>query len=455
METELITINDKEFLKLELFSITQKEKSFFIGKLLTKYIMNIFTVEPTEYDIQLQISNAKSFVDDKEYYNYLITEDRQKIDTKAFQRKESQSRIKEISKFINDEEYAIFPNTIIVTCELLNEHIGVDPSVPFDEKIIELYTESNPMSYLEIINNHTFLYIPYQKNSLLVIDGQHRLKGLNNSKKEITDEYELLLSFIIGYDRSAVANLFYTINYTQKSVNKSLLYHLTGEFSRELDEITFLHETVKILNEIDKSPFYKRIRMLGTVPEKLPPSERERVTVSQAFLIDYLINTISRHAINSIHPPVFLYYYKNENYRIEIIRFVIKYFRAIQNIKCYDWDSPKDSIICKTISIGAFIKVFHYIYIKLFIENYNYDAKEIVKISSDELKKFLNGIENINFSKSGEFGGVASAGTLNKLKEKIVENIKFFNATNYDNFIKEYKTKYLPDYKKWFLKNVG
>lgn len=455
MKEKIVNLSNKKFLKLEINSINQKDKQFYIGNISARSFLDLYTVEPAEYDLLKHITFCSEFKDDEKYYEYLISEDDEKIQKKGFQRKLNPSRVKEISNFLNDEEYALFPNTIIVTCELINDSLNIDQTVKFEDlnNMNQFIDKKSSFSFLEEKNEKTYLYIPYVKKSILVIDGQHRICGLEQAEDQIINNYNLLLSFIIGYDRSTVAKLFYTINYTQKSVNKSLLYHLTGEFSRELNEITFMHETVKLLNELNYSPFFKRIKMLGKIPGELSSEEKRLSTVSQAFLIDYLANTISKNSIRSTYQPIFLYYFQQKEEQIEIIRFLIKYFSAIKKIKKQEWEDPSISIISKTIGIGAFIRVLHFFYIKLFIDEFEKDPFFIKKITIDQLIKKMGNLENIDFKKDGEFGGVGSAGSLNKLKERIVEKIVFFNATKYDDFLEDFKSQYFDSFKIWMNKN--
>jgi len=449
MMTEKVTRFGKEFLKVELMSQSQKGKRFYVGKIPTKHFLELFTVEPAEYDIEEQTALAREFPDDKGYYEYLIRSLKKKIETRAFERKEEKSRISQISNFLNTEEYALFPNTIIVSCDLINDVLNIPEGTRFEdlEEFKDVLDENPLFSFLDSSGENSHLYIPYLRNSILIIDGQHRVKGLQEAKKEITDNYDLLVSFIIGYDRAVIAKLFYTINYTQKSVSKSLLYHLSGEFSSELDEMTFLHETVKIINELDYSPFYRRIKMLGSIPGNIPKEEKRIMTISQAFLIDYLKMTISKSAVRSIYQPIFLHYYENKNLQIEIIRFLLKYFSAVRNVKKQDWNDPEGSVICKTIGVGALIRVLHFLFVKMFVDEFQKDPLRIKKVTTRDLISKLYGIQQIDFSKEGEFGGVGSAGSLNRLKEKIIEGMAYFETDSYGDFLVKYKDKYLPLFK--------
>ncbi len=447
--TQIKTIANRKYLKVELIKLIQKGKHFYVGSVPTRHFLDLYTVEPAEYNVNKHIELFNTFKDDEEYYKYLIEQDEEKIKEKPFQRKEKGERVAEIKKFLNTEEFAMFPNSIIATCDLLNNELDIDSTDEFDEAVVSELHEKNNLSFLQTKDDKTYLYIPYLPNSILIIDGQHRVKGLGKANDDVKNNFDLLVSFIIEYGRSTLAKLFYTINYTQKSVNKSILYHLMGEFSYDINEITFMHEVVKILNELDTSPFFKRVKMLGEIPKGLDVEEKKVMTISQAFLIDYLKQSISKSAINSIHQPIFLYYYKNRDSHIDIIRFIIHYFKAIKDKKQQDWDDLENSIICKTISIGAFIRVMHFLYIKMFYDEYMSKPDEIISISAEDLGNKLNGIENINFSKDGEFGGVASAGSLNKLKKSIIENMSYFGEDNYDNFYDTFKKNYLGKFKKW------
>jgi len=448
-------MNEANYIKIDLLNLNQKNMQFFTGKIPGDTFLKIYTVEPAEYDMDKQVSFASKFKDDEDYYKYLIKDEKNNIVDKAFQRKEDKRRVKDISKFLNSEEYALFPNTIIVTCDLANDLLN--DSVENFEEFITSTAENKELLYyafLENINESYTLYVPNKKNALLVIDGQHRVRGLEESLEEIRTNYDLVISFIIGYDRATIAKLFYTINYTQKSVNKSQLYHLTGEFSKELSEVSFMHEVVKVLNELEKSPFFKRIKMLGIVPSDINPEEKNMLTISQAFLIDYLVPTINEKSKNSIYQPIFLYYFKNEEFQIEIIRFIIKYFNAIKNLLPQQWINPEVSIIVRTISIGAFLRTMHFLFVQIFLDEFECNPEKIKNITSEDLERNLNGIENLDFSREGNLGMSASAGSLNKLKESIIRESSFSKEMGYEKYIERFKEHYLPEFKQWVSNNV-
>ena len=455
MKTEKLNINGQEYLKIGLEKVTQKENYFFVGKINASDLLKIFTVRPAKYDIDKNSALAKSFPSESDYYSHLVTQNEEAISDKDFQRHFDKNRVRNIERFLNDDQYSFFPNTIIANCDLVNdfESFGITQESTIDD-FRQLGSEPAHLSFLFKEGDDFNLLVPFTNNSILVIDGQHRLKGLKRAEAHVSDNYELLVAFIIGFDRSVIAQQFYTINYEQKPVNKSLLYHLTGEFSTDLDELTFMHNTVKILNELDYSPFFKRIKMLGVNPPDASQEEKQLLSISQAFLIDALIRTISKSAISSLYQPIFLYYYLKDDLQIEIVRLLIKYFKAVDHL-CQDWDNPQKSILSKGMGVGALIKVLHLIFPIIFVDEWKMQPEEIKNYSEEDFRRILKGLKNVDFSKDGEFGGVGSAGSINRIKEQIIEKLEFLSDDSFDKFQETFKKEgeYYEKFNTWLKSN--
>lgn len=448
MVGERVTIHNRTYLKLELISVQQKDRRFYISKINHGDLLDIHTVEPTTYDEEIYGDLKDSSSALAGYYEMVVQKDDDEIETQGFQRHEEEDRVREIKKFLSSSKFPIFPNTIIVTCDLGVDIADVDEGVEVENYIPE--NNTSKLSFFEILGDKSYIYIPYEENSLVIVDGQHRLAGLREA--EIPNgEYELVLSFVIGYDRSYVANLFYTINHYQKKVNKSVLLHLQSEFSRKLDQVTFIHGIVRILNEHKQSPLNSRIKMLGVVPKGIESTEKYRYGVSQAFLIDYMLPLVGSEPSRGNYQPIFNYYYKNKDYHGDLIKLIIMYFNAIKRHAKVHWDNPKDSIVTKTISIGAFIKILHFLMIKMFVDDWDCNPSKIREITTDVLQEKLQGISNVDFSKTGDFGGVSSSGTLGKLQKLICVNIDYFNVDTYEELIDDLKENYIPRFKDWFL----
>jgi len=449
MKTGKVQYNGHEFLDIELVPVNQGSSRFFVGIVPVDYFLNIYTVKPVKYDSEKEAAVAATFEGDQEYFEYRVSTKLKRADSDDFERPENKKRIAEIAEFLNTKEYPLFPNTIIVTCNLINDEINI----PIDTTMEKLASENIvDLPYLreDSTNSDTVhLYIPNKPNSVLVIDGQHRLRGLEQASDEIRNNYQILVSFMLGFPRAVVAEFFYTINYNQKPVSRSILYDLMGTFSYELNEITFMHEVVRVLNEVERSPFYRRIKMLGVVERSATPAIRSRMTISQAFLIDYLVNTISKDAMQSnTYPPIFLYYYQDKNKHSYIIKFLLNYFQAIRKTRNNDWENPQVSIICNSIGIGALIRVMHFIFLKMFIVDFAKDPRKIEGVGMTQLEEKLSGIEHVNFSKE-KWAGVSSGGALNNLMKEIVSSIKYLEAPEYNKFIDNYKVAYVGPFKEW------
>ena len=428
-------------LRVELFQVSQGGNTFFVGVVPAKFSIDVYTVNPVEYDFEKETSLMETFPDMKDYFEISLAEKQKTMDDKGFQRDPNPARAREIARFLDNEEYPFFPNSIIATLDLASylKHEDNEDEGLFENKL----NENKDFAILREEDDKFEIYLTRKKNSILIIDGQHRLEGLKKAGK-IKNDYDLIVSFLLDYDRSVIAKQFYTINYSQKSVNKSLLYHLTGEFSHDLDEITFLHEVVKLLNETNKSPLCRRIKMLGSAPKHLDKEIKKKMTLSQAFLIDYLIYSIKNRKANSVIQPIFKHYYEESKY--DIVRFLISYFTAIQ--KAFpEWDDPENSILSKTIGVGALLKVLNFLFLKIFIDGgLDRNPEKISDMKSDFLLEKLEGIKNTDLL---SFSGGSSAGTVNQLKTEMLQNINYFEVDKYkdyrdfeNNFKKQYSLKF-------------
>jgi DGQHR domain-containing protein len=426
--TTVKDVANNQYFKVPLMQFTQKEQSFYVAKINASDFLKIYTVRPAEYDLEKHTSFASSFPDESEYYSHLIREDKQKINSKDFQREPDDTRISKISNFLKDEEYAFFPNTIIANCELINDidDISIDEDTT-EEYFLHLNDKPKTVSFFNKIGSDYYLYIPDQEKTVLVIDGQHRLEGLKKADKDIQSQYDLIITFLIGFDRSIIAKQFYTINYEQKSVNKSLLYQLTGEFSRNIDELTFMHNVVKLLNELTESPFYGRIKMLGKAPKYASQDEKNKLSISQAFMIDSTIRFISANAKGSTSPPIFLKYFKNKEEHIHIIRVLSRYFNAVSKIKP-EWNSPKESIISKGMGVTALLRVLNILFPIIFINELNSDWTKIDNLKIEDYVRILSGLENVDFGTDGPYGKTGSAGSIAKIKNDILSKLQYINT---------------------------
>lgn len=451
MIAEIKEVVGRKYLVAELMEVSQSKIKFFLAKIKAQNVFKTYTVKPLEYDIARYKSLAKKYPDENEYYNDLIQ--RKNIDhlPDEFQRFENKERVKKIKDFIEKDKFPLFPNTIIATCDLVNTLDDIDEEEPDTdiEDYIEKEDVDSPFSFIAKEGHRLFLYIPYRKKSIVVIDGQHRIRGLEDARTDDVDDYELLFAFLIGYGRSLVAHQFYTVNYNQKPVNKSLLYQLMGQFSDDLNRKTFLHGVVRMMNEIRTSPFHDRIKILGITDKKKSAEDRKLMTVSQAFLIDYLLPSIGDKVPRGLFAPIFYSFYIDEEFKLEIAKLILKFFGALKRCFKNEWNDPEISILSKSLSVGAFIKIMQMVYVNLFVSEYKMDPKSLCQISIDELEPVFEGIDINLFDAEGEFAKGSSAGSLGKLRVGIMNQMDFFEGNTIDEKLDNYKSN-LQEFKEWF-----
>jgi DGQHR domain-containing protein len=111
------------------------------------------------------------------------------------------------------------------------------------------------------------LNIPLQGRRAQVLDGQHRISGLQeavNIQPEI-GEKEVLISLCIGLNTQDAAKIFLNINSEQKPVPKSLIYDLFGEAVDDKEHaINRATDIIEFLNTNDDSPFYQFVKYPGS-----------------------------------------------------------------------------------------------------------------------------------------------------------------------------------------------
>ena len=118
-----------------------------------------------------------------------------------------------------------------------------------------------------------------------VIDGQHRIAGLEDYSGP---QFELNVSIFVGADISNQASIFSTVNLAQTKVNRSLVYDLFALSKTHSPERT-CHKITVALDQTEGSPFFKKIKRLGTATEG-----RFGETLSQATVVNGILQYISK-----------------------------------------------------------------------------------------------------------------------------------------------------------------
>lgn len=176
----------------------------------------------------------------------------------GIQRELSDKREKDIGKYVNLID-ATFPNSIILA-------ISADYAT-YDEK-------KGVMSIL------------YKDDVAKILDGQHRIAGLQHFTQPDSG-FQVAVSIFIDMELEDQAIVFATINKEQKNVSNSLVADLFA-FAESRSPQKTAHNITRALNKKVGSPFYKKIKILGTAVNK------ELETITQDAFVKSLLQYISK-----------------------------------------------------------------------------------------------------------------------------------------------------------------
>ncbi|MBO6659879.1 MAG: DGQHR domain-containing protein [Roseivirga sp.] len=203
--------------------------------------------------------------DDLEYISFadvrrleLGVDNREVEDYIGIQRELNSKRENEIGKYVNLVD-ATFPNSIIIA--ISSEYAEYD-------------SDSNKMT------------IQYKDDVAKVLDGQHRIAGLRHFKKA-GSKFQVIVTIYIDMELEDQAIVFSTINKEQKNVSNSLVADLFA-FARSRSPQKTAHNIARALNSKDGSPFYHKIKILGTARRK------DLETITQDTFVKNLIKYISK-----------------------------------------------------------------------------------------------------------------------------------------------------------------
>ena len=191
----------------------------------------------------------------------------------GIQRPLNKVRVADLKQYVNFID-ATFPTSIILAVE--------SDYVSYDEKRLEL-TVSNTRSG----NDKPDIAF---RNLFRVIDGQHRIAGLEGFKGS---NFDVLVSLFVGSDIADQAHVFATVNLEQTKVGKSLAMDLF-DLARTRSPIKTCHNIAIALDTTIGSPFFHRIKRLGVATEgRVRPDDGPGETLTQATFVNALTRYIS------------------------------------------------------------------------------------------------------------------------------------------------------------------
>jgi DGQHR domain-containing protein len=388
-----------------------------------EFILGIFTIEQilkfTKYTERLIVGFDDE--ENKPIYNSHIQRTVEKI------------RVEKIADFLINDPLAIFPTNIV-----LGIPSSVIESQITDDNNVTIYLDEKVYSEMEKARGDVYITI---------IDGQHRIRGIEIAIERLTQEInlwlstimlsdshesqkklkqaqdrlsdlekiELTVSFFIDPTLEYQAMIFSTINRTQKRVSQNLVNSLFGLDSRDTPQKTALEITLALNSHI-KSPFYKRIMLYGSY------EKHQSSPISQATMVRSIINYIcenSREAENDRYRkredlfkrhgnlnkflPFRKFYATCKDFVISDIIFF--FFNAVrstfineQGVSYWDLNSKNEpsNILQTTVGYEALMKILNEILEKKL-------PAEIQLLDKEFYISFLKKAKNINFADQSKY----------------------------------------------------
>jgi len=236
---------DKIEKKFRAIKVRQPIGDLFIASMDQKLIQDI-----TFFDVRRRIA------EERDVERYL-----------GIQRPLQPRRVAELHDYVNYID-ATFPTSIILA---------------IDSDYAEFDEDSGVLTVSNTIQGEEAPSIAF-RNLCRVIDGQHRIAGLEGLKH---GQFDVIVSIFIGSDISDQAYVFATVNLEQTKVNKSIAYDLF-ELARTRSPVKTCHNIAVALDKSEISPFYKRIKRLGVATEG-----RSDETLTQSTFVNSLVSYIS------------------------------------------------------------------------------------------------------------------------------------------------------------------
>lgn len=189
----------------------------------------------------------------------------------GIQRPLNEARVRELRDYVNFVD-ATFPTSVILAADA--DYVRYDKDN--GTLILSNTREGEDEPSISI------------SNLCKVIDGQHRIAGLEGFKPTADrPSFDLLVSLFVGMDVADQSYVFATVNLEQTKVNKSLAFDLY-ELAKSRSPYKTCHNIAVALDASKSSPLHHRIKRLGVATEG-----RGGETLTQATVVNSIVRYIS------------------------------------------------------------------------------------------------------------------------------------------------------------------
>jgi DGQHR domain-containing protein len=197
--------------------------------------------------------------------------------------------------------------------------------------------------------------------------------------KRSTVWFKINVAIFIGIDDATKAEIFSTVNLAQTKVNKSLVYDLFSLRKTRSPEKT-CHEIVVALDSLPESPFFDRIKRLGSATEG-----RFGETLSQATIVRGILPYITDDPLNDrdvgkrvgfwdpitseeANKRIFFEFFRTKQDE-RILANMLNYFSAVRERWPVAWSNTgKGNMINRTNGFNGFIRFLRPAYLNFTTE---------------------------------------------------------------------------------------
>lgn len=276
----------------------------------------------------------------------------------GIQRELSKKRVQEIGDYITTED-ACFPTSIVISVdERCAQFVEVDSN-----RLLRL----RPYEDLDNIDET----IPF-RGIATIIDGQHRLAAFRGTEID----WDLSVNIFVGVDEGTRAMIFSKVNLAQTKVNRSLVYDLFA-LDRDSSPEKTAHEITVNLNSLEESPFFEKIKRLGSATEGVFGE-----TLSQATVVKGILPYISKDPMMDrdigrragVFPPRgaddfekrIFYPFFQKSRDVDILAILINYFDAVRERWPEAWQfNGRGAVLSKTNGYNGLIRFLRDAYLQI------------------------------------------------------------------------------------------
>jgi DGQHR domain-containing protein len=259
-----------EFIEIDFIQIEQPIGKFYIGNIDWQDLIMICEADIRKIEAESKKSNSLD--------SYL-----------GIQRKTSPTRISEIKDYVKTID-ATFPTSIILHIESSEKYIDQKNIKDLEADYIDSNSEKIvEIKNIEIISENKKLRIRSDDKVAKILDGQHRIEGIRNGLQGQSNPsvFQFNVTIFVDLDIDDQAQVFSVINKTHTKVNNSLVYDLY-EYARHRSPQKTAHDIVRLLNKLLDSPFFRKIKILGTAENK------DLETIAQATFVELILKYTSK-----------------------------------------------------------------------------------------------------------------------------------------------------------------